>query len=481
MANLEHRTATELVTMLKAREISSVELTEHFINRIEAHDGDVNAMVVRTFDDARAKAKDADAALAAGRDLGPLHGLPMSIKESYVIADTPSTWGIEGFRNNVAKEDGLAVKRFRTAGAHFLGKTNVPVDLADFQSYNPIYGTTGNPFDTSRTPGGSSGGSAAALAAGFTGLEAGSDIGGSIRNPAHFCGVYGHKPTYGIIPLQGHELVSGMPDADQAVCGPLARGAEDLHTALDIMAGPAEREALGWKLDLPAADFTELKGLRVALWPDDNIAPVATEVADRVMHTGDVLAKLGATVSDKARPEFDVVQAHRNYQTLLTAVMSAATSPEAFAKTEARVENLAADDFSSDAVNARAAVMPHSHWIRANTEREKLRRAWSAFFNDWDILLCPQMPTTAFPHDHRPFHQRTLDVNGAAQPYFQQLFWAGIVVNAYLPSTVFPSGLSSAGLPIGIQAVSGPYRDHRCIEFARQITREIGGFVAPGL
>ena len=254
MTDLEHRTATELVALLKSRELSSVELTEHFINRIEAHDGDINAVVVRTFDDARARAKDADAAIAAGRDLGPLHGLPMTIKESYVIADTPATWGIEGFRNNVATGDGLAVRRFRAAGAHFLGKTNVPVDLGDFQSYNPIYGTTGNPFDVSRTPGGSSGGSAAALTAGFTGLEAGSDIGGSIRNPAHFCGVYGHKPTYGIIPMQGHELVAGMPEADQAVCGPLARGAEDLHTALDIMAGPADREALGWRLELPTAD-----------------------------------------------------------------------------------------------------------------------------------------------------------------------------------------------------------------------------------
>lgn len=481
MTDIEHRTATELVAMLKSRELSSVELTEHFINRIETHDGDINAVVVRTFDDARARAKAADAALADGRDLGPLHGLPMTIKESYALANTPTTWGIESFRNNMAKEDGLAVRRFRGAGAHFLGKTNVPVDLADFQSYNPIYGTTGNPFDTKRTPGGSSGGSAAALAAGFSGLEAGSDIGGSIRNPAHFCGVYGHKPTYGIVPLQGHELVSGMPEADQAVCGPLARGAEDLHTALDIMAGPADREALGWTLNLPPATFTSLKGLRVALWPDSEIAPVTTEVADRVTQTGELLAKLGATVSDKARPQFDVAEAHRNYQTLLTAVMSAAMTPDDVEHTVAKVAALAPGDLSSDAVNARASVMPHRDWIRANAQREKIRQAWSAFFDDWDILLCPQMPTPAFPHDQRPFHERTLDVDNAAQPYFQQLFWAGLVVNAYLPSTVFPTGLSKNGLPIGLQAVGAPYRDHQCIEFARLITQETGGFVAPEL
>ena len=195
-------------------------------------------MIVRTFDDALEKAAAADAVLSAGgansASLGPLHGVPMTIKESYVMANTPTTWGIKGFEGNISKTDGLAVQRFRQHGAHFLGKTNVPVELADFQSYNPIYGTTGNPFDTTRTPGGSSGGSAAALAAGFTGLEAGSDIGGSIRNPAHFCGVFGHKPTYGIVPLKGHELAPDMPDVDLAVSGPLARSAEDLELALGL-------------------------------------------------------------------------------------------------------------------------------------------------------------------------------------------------------------------------------------------------------
>jgi len=235
MSSLAYLSAVELAARIKAREITSVELTRLYIDRIEKYDGDINAVIIRTFDDALEKAALADLALNEGRDLGPLHGVPMTIKESYVIADTPSTWGIEDFRDNVSDADGLAVRRFREAGAHFLGKTNVPTELADFQSYNPIYGTTGNPWDTSRTPGGSSGGSAAALAAGFSALDAGSDIGGSIRNPAHFCGVYGHKPTYGIIPMQGHELVAGIPEADLAVCGPLARSADDLRVALSIM------------------------------------------------------------------------------------------------------------------------------------------------------------------------------------------------------------------------------------------------------
>lgn len=479
MTDPTYLTALELADAIRNKTFSARELTDHYIDRIERLDGGINTVIVRLFEEARAQADAADAALARGAATGPLHGVPMTIKESYVIAGTPATWGIEAFRNNVADEDGLAVRRFKAAGAIFLGKTNVPTDLADFQSYNPIYGTTGNPFDTSRTPGGSSGGSAASLAAGFCGLEAGSDIGGSIRNPAHFCGVYGHKPTYGIVPMAGHELVKNIPEADLAVCGPLARGADDLRVALDIMAGPDEREALGWQLELPAADFERLSDLRVAVWPTDELAPVASEVADRVVMVAETLAKLGATVSDQARPAFDVAEAHKNYQTLLTSVMTAAMTDEQVAEAQAAADALDPADDSIGAVQARATVLPHRDWIRTNTQREKLRLAWSAFFEDWDILLCPQMPTPAFPHDHRPFEERTITVDNEEQPYFKQLFWAGMIVNAYLPSTVFPTGLSRDGLPIGVQAVSAPYRDHRTIEFARQITGEIGGFLPP--
>ena len=215
--DLAFRPAMELAELVRSSAISSVELTRHFIERIERFDDDINAVVVRTFERALEDAAAADAALARGEASGPLHGLPLTIKESYVMQDTPATWGIEAQRDNVADADGLAVSRFRAAGAHFLGKTNVPVDLADVQSYNPIYGTTNNPWNLERTPGGSSGGSAAALAAGFSALEAGSDIGGSIRTPAHFCGVFGHKPTWGIVPMSGHEVVPGVPDPDLSV------------------------------------------------------------------------------------------------------------------------------------------------------------------------------------------------------------------------------------------------------------------------
>lgn len=477
-ADIAFLSAVQLAARIKSKEISSVELTQHYIDRIERYDGDINAIIVRIFEQALEDAKKADSSLAAGTDLGPLHGVPMTIKESYMIADTPATWGIESFRNNIASEDGLAVKRFRNAGAHFLGKTNVPINLADFQSYNSIYGTTGNPWDTSRTPGGSSGGSGAAMAAGFSGLDAGSDIGGSIRNPAHFCGVYGHKPTHGIIPMQGHQLIPS-PEPDLSVCGPIARSAEDLELALGIMAGPAEREAVGWTLSLPKAGFTSLKGLRVAVWANAEIAPVTGEIADRAHGVADTLARLGATVSDSARPEFDLVEAHINYQLLLNSVMGMAMSEAQVEEITQYVKTLDPNDQSSGAVMARGAVMPHRQWIRTNVKREKLRHAWTDFFKDWDILICPQMATAAFPHEHTPMSERTLKVDNDDQPYFQQMFWSGLVVNAYLPSTVFPTGPSKEGLPIGLQAVSGPYRDYDTIEFARLITQELGGFIPP--
>ena len=479
MTSLAYDSALSLAQKIKSKEVSSEELTRLYIDRIETYDGDINAVIVRIFDRALEDARAADAALARGDDLGPLHGVPMTIKESYVIEGTASTWGLEDFKNNVASKDGLSVKRFREAGAHFLGKTNVPVNLADFQSYNPIYGTCGNPWDTSRTPGGSSGGSAASLAAGFCGLEAGSDIGGSIRNPAHFCGVYGHKPTYGVIPLSGHELVEGMPDVDLAVCGPLARSADDLHVALDIMAGPAERDAVGWQLSLPASDIESLEGLRVALWPTDEMAMVSTDTSDRVRQVGDALSNAGAIVSDTARPNMDLEDAMKNYQTLLNSVMTAGMDEEMVSAAEEFAAGFDESDNSMAAVNARAVVLSHRKWIHANTQREKTRRVWDTFFSDWDILVCPQMATSAFPHDHSDLSGRTIQVNNEEQPYWKQLFWAGMVVNAYLPSTVFPTGPDSNGLPIGLQAVSAPYRDHRTIAFAGLITQHVGGFTPP--
>ena len=479
MDDLSFASAGELADKIRSKQISSRELTDHFITRIEQIDGDLNAVVVRDFERARAAADQADAALSQPGETGPLHGVPMTIKESYNIEGLPTTWGLPIFKDNLATSDAQAVLEFKRAGAVFMGKTNVPVNLADFQSYNDIYGTTNNPWDLSRIPGGSSGGSAAALAAGLTGLECGSDIGGSIRNPAHYCGVYGHKPTWGVFPPQGHALPGMVAGPDIAVCGPLARSAEDLRLAMDVVAGAAPLDKPGWQLRLPEPKKTSLREFKIALWPTDELAPVDGEVADRVVRIGDMLAKQGATVSDTARPDIDFKGAHVTYLNLLNSIMGAGVPPEMYKAAQELAAKIDPGDVSDEAVMARAAVLSHADWLRSNNARELLRMAWRAFFDEWDILICPQTATPAFEHDHSPFQQRTLKVSNEEQPYFKQLFWAGIVIGPYLPSTVFPTGPSLTGLPIGLQAVGAEYDDRRTIDFTRLVAQEIGGFTPP--
>ena len=479
MSELAFRSAGDLARMIRDGETSSVELTDYFISRIEQHDGDLNAVVVRDFERAREAARERDAQQKAGDAAGPLHGVPMTIKESYDIAGLRTTWGYPIFKDNVASQDAQAVQRFKAAGAVFMGKTNVPLGLADFQSYNEIYGTTNNPWNAARIPGGSSGGSAAALAAGLTALECGSDIGGSIRNPAHYCGVYGHKPTWGIVPPQGQALPGMLAGPDIAVCGPLARSAEDLALALDVISGAETLDSPGWQLNLPAPQKTSLADFRVAIWPTDELAPVEREVEERARKVGDVLARMGATVSEKARPAFDIKLSHVTYLQLLNSIMGASVPPDVYEASAKLAAEIDPTDLSDPAVLGRAAALSHREWLMANNAREALRYSWREFFDEWDILICPQSATQAFEHDHSPIEGRTLKVDSNDQGYFQQLFWAGIITGAYLPSTVFPTGPSLTGLPIGLQAVGAEYHDRITIDFARLIARELGGFAPP--
>ena len=480
MSEIAFLPAVELAALIRRKEISSAELTRHYIGRIERLDGDINAVVVRDFDNAVAAAEAADRALADGSEPGPLHGVPITVKELYHVSGLPTTYGYPALKNNIPDWDADVVAALRKAGAIIMGKTNSPLSGADFQTYNDVYGTTNNPWDTSRIPGGSSGGSAAALAAGMAAIEVGSDIGGSIRNPAHFCGVYGHKPTWGIVSKCGHTaLLQPGPDGDLSVCGPLARSAADLTLALEIISGPGYFNRKGWRLDLPRPEKAGLADFRVAIWPNDDNAPVDTEIADRIQSLGETLARLGATVSDSARPDFDIRDGFETYLHLLHSVMAAGVPREKYERNKQYAEATDPMDRSDRAIMSRAMVLSHADWLLYNGRRERLRYAWDAFFQDWDILLCPQMATTAFKHDHTHMSTRTLEVNGKVQPYFQQMFWAGIITGPLLPSTVFPTGLSSEGLPIGVQAVGNAFDDYRTIDFTRLMAEEIGGFREP--
>ena len=480
MADIAFWPVRRLASAIRRRKTSAVELLDLYLERIEAYNPSLNAVVVTDAEGARRRAKAADEALERGAPWGPLHGLPMTIKESYDVLGMPATWGIPRLRDNYPRRNALAVERLLAAGAIIFGKTNVPHYLADWQSFNAIYGTTNNPWDQTRSPGGSSGGSAAALAAGLTALEAGSDIGASIRNPAHYCGVYGHKPTYGIASSRGQALPGRAAPSDIAVIGPMARSAADLDLALRIMAGPDEIDAKGWRLRLPPARKKSFADYKVALMLDEPTAKVDRAVQDRLQDMADFLARRGAAVDDKARPDIDTADAHALYIKLLRAATSAQQTDEDFARSRERADSLPPGDDSYLARMTRAQVLPHRDWLAANQARHRMRLEWAAFFEGFDLLLCPPAASAAFAHDQEgERHERTIPVNGKPVPTTDQLFWAGFSGVVYLPSTVAPIGFTAEGLPVGVQIVGPQYGDRRCIHFASLIEREYHGFVPP--
>ena len=478
MTDLHFESAIVLAEKIRNREASSVELLNMYLERVDKYNPDLNAIIVDIREEARRDAEEADKAVAAGDELGPLHGVPMTVKESYDIAGTPSTWGSVDFKDNIADKDALSIARLKKAGAVIFGKTNVPLMLSDFQSYNDVYGTTNNPWDVTRVPGGSSGGSAATLASGMAGIETGSDIGGSIRNPAHFCGVFGHKPTYLMLPPRGHALNGIVAPSDLSVIGPLGRSAQDVETATLVMAGPDEIASRGMQLNLPTFEKNP-SDLRVAVWRDDDLAPVDVSVLKKVDAVATALKDAGAQVNFDARPSFASEHHHTVYQSLLQMTMSCRQPAEVYDDAVRRANALADDDHSLEAEQLRNQVGRFRDWVFRNEERTKIRWAWRCFFEDYDVVLAPIMARSAFPHDHRRFGERTITVNGSDQPYFTQVFWAGIAINAYLPSTVIPAGLDDDGLPIGLQIIGPEYGDLTTLGVAKQLESAGFAFQAP--
>jgi len=474
------RSAKELAAGIRRKKIGCLELLDLYLSRVEKHNPALNAIIATDVEGARKRARAADRALARKQVWGPLHGVPMTIKESYDVVGMPTTWGVPELKDNFPPRNALAVDRLLGAGVVLFGKTNVPIYLADWQSYNAIYGTTNNPWDLSKVPGGSSGGSAAALAAGLTGVDAGSDIGSSIRNPAHYCGVYGHKPTFGVIPPRGQALPGRLAQSDISVIGPLGRSAEDLEIGLAVMAGPDEIDAAGYRLALPAPRQKALRDFKVAVMLTDPNSEVDAEVQARVQAVADFLAKKKARVSGKARPDIDTGEAQRVYIHLLRAATSGRQTQEEFDKNVQAVQGLSASDASYYARMLRGNTTSHRDWLAANEARHKMRWKWAEFFQDYDLLLCPAAASAAFPHDQQGERwERTIAVNGHRVPTTDQLFWAGYPGLAYLPSTVAPAGFTKAGLPVGVQIIGPQYGDRACIQMARLLEREYQGFVPP--
>ncbi|MEE1787030.1 amidase [Streptomyces sp. SP17BM10] len=475
--------AENLAAALRAGDVTSAELTDAAIARIEQEDGAVNAICVPDFDRARAAARNADEALARGEDR-PLLGIPVTVKESYDVAGLPTTWGIPEHRNHLPAEDAVQVSRLRAAGAVVLGKTNVPVGLQDIQSFNGIYGTTNNPWDHSRTSGGSSGGSAAALASGFGALSIGSDIAGSLRTPAHFCGIYAHKPTLGLAAARGMALPSAevLPtELDLAVVGPMARTARDLTLLLDVMAGPDPLTfGVAYGLTLPPARHERLDDFRVLVL--DEHPDIATGAAVRagVDRVAAALLEGGARVDRNSPLLPDPAEAARLYTQLLISGSTARFPVEAYEELQSLAAALSPDDQSLDAVRLRAMVFSHRDWIVANNHRELHRHGWRRFFAEYDAVVCPITPTPAFPHDHAPDPRaRRLDIDGVAHPYMNQLVWAGMATMPGLPATAVPAGRSPEGLPVGVQIIGPMFEDRTPLKLAELLEQRIGGFTAP--
>jgi amidase len=473
--------ATDLLAGIRRREISSAELLEHYFDRIDRLNPAINAVVTLDVDRARTRAADADRATARGESWGALHGLPITVKDSLETAGLRTTAGAAEYAEHVPARDADAVARLRGAGAVVFGKTNLPAYAADSQTYNPVFGTTSNPWDLTRAVGGSSGGAAAALAAGLTAMELGSDLGGSIRNPAGYCGVFGLRPSYGIIPTRGH--VPGPPrslaEIELATVGPMARSAADLGLALDVLAGPDPAQAVAWRLELPPPRARALRDYRVAAWLDDEYCPVDSEVLRVLGNIVEELRTAGVRVNDSARP-CTLREAERLAQQLIQAAFAGAYPFAEFDRLRALADAADPDDDTAPVRHARNVTARTRDRLHAQEQRAQVAARCARFFTDYDVILCPITPNTAIPHDHNPdVDARHITVNGRLRPYGDQIPWASLPGLCSLPALVMPAGLTRNGLPVGLQVIGPHLEDRTVVDFASRIAALTTGFVPP--
>ncbi len=446
-------TATEQAAAIARRELGSEELLDLFLARIEQVNGHVNAVCTLAVEPARERARQADAATSSGKSWGSLHGLPITIKDAIATAGIRSTGGATQLRDNVPTTDAPAVASLKAAGAIVFGKTNLPEWSGDFQSFNEMFGTTNNPWDLTRTPGGSSGGAAAAVACGMTSFELGTDIGGSVRVPSAFCGVFGHKPSWGLIPTFGYldeprscDGLGGV-ESDINVFGPIARGIDDLALLVDLLARPIAAP-------LPPS-LHSLAGLRVAAWIDEPALIIDSEVSAMLHSAVDDLAAAGAHVERGARPAIDVDAAWK----MGTRLIGEATTVHS------------ADELPG--------ALSHRQWMLMDRERARLRLVWAKFFEGFDVLVCPVTLLPAFEHHQSGnWATRRITVNGADRSYIELEGWPALIGSVYLPSTMVPIGLTASGLPIGMQIVA-PYMHDRTSLKVASLTADVRGGYRP--
>ncbi len=467
---------------IRAKLISAIELLKLTFERVDRYNPQINAIVWQCREQALARARQADEILAAGKTWGPLHGVPITIKDSFAYQGSPSTWGLPALKDVNSPRTAVAVERLEAAGAIIIGKTNVPLLLGDWQSYNAIYGTTNNPWDLTRTPGGSTGGGAAALAAGLGCLSLGSDLAGSIRIPAHFCGVYGHKPTLELVSTAGHQPgpwdgSPGLP-MDLSVVGPLARSASDLALALQVLAGPSAEAKKAWTWRMPPSREKRLSDFRIGYVMDGDFASVASDIGSLYENVLAELSRAGAQIEHGWPPGIDPQEQLKTFQYLLYALLTFDVTKERREELRVRFEKDPAD------IYAAAAVEPHARWLYESRRRLGFRAIWQKYFEKYDVFLLPASFSAAFPHDHsQPVGRRVIgtfegkDTPEGKRPYTNTSAWVSFASLAGLPATVAPIGLTNAVLPAGIQIIAPMWEDGTSIEFAALLSQRIGGFV----
>ncbi|GAA6145798.1 amidase [Thalassolituus maritimus] len=482
-----YSTVGELSEALASGQVTSRGLVEYFKNRIDTLNPALNAVVATDYDSALSRADEADAARARGESWGPLHGIPMTIKDTFEVIGMHCTAGSRSLAKHMPKSNAFTVDLLVEAGAIPFGKTNVPLFAGDLQSYNKVYGTTNNPRNTECTPGGSSGGAAAALAAGFTPIELGSDLAGSIRTPSHFCGTYGHKPTHGIIASRGHiPGPSGMlMEPDLATPGPMARCAQDLDTLLDVLAVPGPHMGENWSLSLPAAPDKALSDYKVLIWTEDPMSPIDDELKCAYSDMATHLKEQGVDVTIGAPTGFSLESFVPTYMNLLGSVLSGTVKPSQrpimaalsrLTKTFGKKLKLSAH---IDKL-LKGMTQAHADWQMNHEKRLQIAKKADKLFDQYDVILTPVVHVPAFKHQSKPpMHKRKLPVNGVPGPYTDIFMWIAPATLMGLPATSAPVGETKDGLPVNVQVLGRKYHDKTTIRFAALLEKSYRGFTKP--
>jgi len=480
--------AAEIAGLIRGKKISSVELTRLMLSRIAEIDKKINAINVLMEEEALTNAKKADEMLARGEILGPLHGVPITIKDSFRIKGVVTTAGNPVLKDYVPEYDAASVARLKKAGAIILGNTNVPYMLDDHQSFNDIYGRTLNPWNLERSPGGSTGGGAAALAAGLSYLILGSDTAGSIRVPSHFCGVFGHKPTIDLVPKKGQipPLPGSLPYKSNglSVAGPLARSAEDLKLLLEICGGPVEPESIAYSWKLPEVRKSNLKDFRIRYVMDDPLCPVSSEIKPVLDSALGKFGKAGLNLDEGWPVTIDPEEQYLNYIYLLHAYVSGGAPDSEIVSLRAQASS---DEKSLSKIRAQAFTNPHKYFKQQESQRLKAREDWQEYFREYDAFVLPVAFIPAFPHIEKPWYpnnpdparRRILKTPEGERDYDDILFWISFATLTGLPATVFPVGLTETGLPVGLQIICPFLEDATPIYLAGKLAEITGGIGHP--